>query len=161
MQCPFWEMKCFFLCEKLQNTCHLGVCSVLNALRSEKCGVKIHNCALLLHFIALFWLYHTHALFFQNKPWSYYLQLTIWFQTALFHNSYLNYYNWKISKVLDKGNIGFGVFVDLQKAFDTVQGLTNLIFACTNFRACKMVLHVCSCMQNSVCIKLSLWTLII
>ena len=32
--------------------------------------VKIHNCALLLDFLALFWLYCIHALIFWNKPWG-------------------------------------------------------------------------------------------
>ena len=42
----------------------------------------------------------------------------------------------------------------------TVQGLTNLIFACMDFCAHKMVLHVLLCAQNSVCIKELLWVLI-
>ena len=33
------------------------------------------------------------------------------------------------------------------------QGSTNLIFACTDFHAHKIVLRACSCMQNYVCIK--------
>ena len=40
-----------------------------------------------------------------------------------------------------------------------VQDPTNLIFACTDFRAHKMVLRARSCMQNYVCIKHSLWAL--
>ena len=47
-----------------KNTCNLGGCSVLNVLNLKKCRVKIHNCALLLHFIDLFWFYRTHALIF-------------------------------------------------------------------------------------------------
>ena len=44
----------------------------------------------------------------------------------------------------------------LFSAFDLIslhQGSTNLIFACTDFRECKMVLCACSCTQNYVCIK--------
>ena len=33
------------------------------------------------------------------------------------------------------------------------QSSTNLIFACTDFRACKMALHARLCMQNNVWIK--------
>ena len=43
---------------------------------------------------------------------------------------------------------------------NAIQGTTNLIFACTDFRACKMVLRTCSCTQNYVCKKQSLWVLI-
>ena len=35
----------------------------------QKWGVKIHDCTLLLDFLALFWLYCTHALAFLKKPW--------------------------------------------------------------------------------------------
>ena len=31
---------------------------------------EIHNCALLLYALALFWLYRTHALIFYNKSWK-------------------------------------------------------------------------------------------
>ena len=34
------------------------------------------------------------------------------------------------------------------------QGSTNLIFACTDFHTCKMVLCTRSCTQNYMCIKL-------
>ena len=34
-----------------------------------------------------------------------------------------------------------------------VQGSKNLIFVCTDFHACKMVLHARSCLQNDECIK--------
>ena len=40
------------------------------------------------------------------------------------------------------------------------QGSTNLIFACTAFRARKMVLRTRSCKQNFVCIKQWRWPLI-
>ena len=36
---------------------------------------------------------------------------------------------------------------------DLKQHSTNFIFACTDFGACKMVLHARSCMQNYVYIK--------
>ena len=39
------------------------------------------------------------------------------------------------------------------KSYGANQGSTNLIFACTDFRAHKMVLRTRSCMQNYVCIK--------
>ena len=45
-----------------KNTGCLGGCSILNALNLEKWGVKIPNCALLMDFFALFWLYRMHAL---------------------------------------------------------------------------------------------------
>ena len=41
-----------------------------------------------------------------------------------------------------------------------VQGSTNLIFACTDFHTCKMVLRAHSCMQNHMCRKQSLWVLV-
>ena len=40
------------------------------------------------------------------------------------------------------------------------QSLTNLIFACTDFHAQKIVLRIRSCIQNYVCMKESLWVLI-
>ena len=55
----------YYLLKTPKNTCCLGRgCSVLNALNLEKQGVKIHNCALFLGFLPLFWLYCTHALIF-------------------------------------------------------------------------------------------------
>ena len=32
--------------------------------------------------------------------------------------SCLNWYNWEYGKALDDGNVGCGVFVELQKSFD-------------------------------------------
>ena len=52
-----------------KNTCRLGRFSVLNVLNLKKGAVKIHNCALLLDFLALF-LYRTYALILSNKPWQ-------------------------------------------------------------------------------------------
>ena len=40
------------------------------------------------------------------------------------------------------------------------QGWTNLVFACTDFHAHKMVLRACSCTQNYMYIKQSHWVLI-
>ena len=40
-------------------------CPTFGKMRGE-----IHNCALLLYALALFWLYRTHALIFYNKPWK-------------------------------------------------------------------------------------------
>ena len=39
----------------------------------------------------------------------------------------------------------------LKKFYEGLQGLTNLIFACTNFRACKMVLRARSCTAFACC----------
>ena len=41
-----------------------------------------------------------------------------------------------------------------------IQALTNLMFACSDFRTRKMVLRTSLCTQNYVCIKQSLWALI-
>ena len=60
----FEKWNPFFPTKNSKKTCRLGGCSVLNSLNLRKCGVKIHNCALLLPFTALFWLYRTHALIF-------------------------------------------------------------------------------------------------
>ena len=60
----FERLNAFFSTKNSKNTCRVGGCSVLNALNLEKCWVKMHNCALLLRFIALFWLKRTHALVF-------------------------------------------------------------------------------------------------
>ena len=50
----FEKSNAFFSPKNSKNKCLLAGCSVLDALNLEKCGVKIHNCALLLHFIAFF-----------------------------------------------------------------------------------------------------------
>ena len=50
----FKKWNAFFSTKNSRNTCRLGGCSVLNVLNLEKCGVKDHNCAHLLHFIAFF-----------------------------------------------------------------------------------------------------------
>ena len=42
----------------------------------------------------------------------------------------------------------------------TLQGSTNLIFACTDFRACQMVLRTYLCTQNYVSIKQWWWELV-
>ena len=47
-----------------------------------------------------------------------------WIQTTIFYISYLNITE-NIRKALDNGSIGCGVFVDLQKAFDTVDHQRN------------------------------------
>ena len=58
IQCLFWETK-------LMPFRGGGWwCSILHALNLERWGVKIHNCTLLLEFLALFWLYCMHALIF-------------------------------------------------------------------------------------------------
>ena len=44
--------------------------------------------------------------------------------------------------------------------FKYSQGSTNLIFACTDFCARKIVLHISLYMQNYMCIKQSLWVLV-
>ena len=44
----------YSLLKTQQNTCSLVEWSVLNALNLGKRGIKIHNCALLLDFFALF-----------------------------------------------------------------------------------------------------------
>ena len=60
-----WEMKsekfekseksnAFFSTKNFKNKCSLGERSILDALNSEIWGVKIHKCALLLDFLALF-----------------------------------------------------------------------------------------------------------
>ena len=54
----------FFSTKNFKNTFCLRGCSALNALNLEKWGVKIYKCVLLLDFLALFWLYRTHALIF-------------------------------------------------------------------------------------------------
>ena len=59
--CPFWEINSI---KNSWNFCHVKWWSLLNALKLERWGVKIHNDALLLDFPALFWLYRTHALIF-------------------------------------------------------------------------------------------------
>ena len=49
-----------------QNICRLGRRSILNALNLKKLGVKIHNFALLLDFLALFG-YTTHMPLFSRR----------------------------------------------------------------------------------------------
>ena len=60
----FAKRNTFFYTKNSKNTCRLGESSILNALNLEKWGVKTHSCALLLDFLALFWLYRTHAIIF-------------------------------------------------------------------------------------------------
>ena len=50
----FKKWYALFSSKNSKNTCRLGVFSVLNALNLEEWGVKIHNCAFLLDFLALF-----------------------------------------------------------------------------------------------------------
>ena len=52
----FEKWNALFSPKTSKTTCRLRGCSVLNALNLEKWGLKIHNCALLLDFLALFWL---------------------------------------------------------------------------------------------------------
>ena len=66
VQCHFRDITCLILL-KTKKTCRLGGCSVLNAINLEKRRVKIHKYVLLLDFLALFWLYRTHVLIFQNQ----------------------------------------------------------------------------------------------
>ena len=47
------KKKALFFTKTSKNTCHLGGCSILNVLNSEKWRVKIHYCALSLNFLAL------------------------------------------------------------------------------------------------------------
>ena len=58
------KWNAFFSTKNSKNTCCLGGCSVLNALILEKWGVKTHNSALLLDFLAFFWLYRRYTLVF-------------------------------------------------------------------------------------------------
>ena len=58
---PF-KWNALFSTKNSKNTHRLGECKVVTALNLEKQGVKIHNCALLVDFLALFCLYLTHAL---------------------------------------------------------------------------------------------------
>ena len=46
----FKKRNAFFSAKNSKTQCHLVGCRVLNALNLEKCGVKIHNCVLLLIF---------------------------------------------------------------------------------------------------------------
>ena len=56
----------------------------------------------------------------------------------------------EIGKTVDE----FPLFL---KYIGHLQGSTDLIPACTDFRACEMVLRARSCTQNYVCIKQLLW----
>ena len=60
----FEKWNVLFSTKNSQTTCRLRGCSVLNALNLEKSGIKIHKCAVLLDFLAPFWLYRKHALIF-------------------------------------------------------------------------------------------------
>ena len=69
----------------------------------------------------------------------------------------------KATKLQNAGQISWNVHLKISWNFlcnQWLQGLTNLIFACTEFSACKMVLHARLCMQKYVCIKKLLWALI-
>ena len=50
---------------------------------------------------------------------EYHLQFAIWFQTKIFKISYFNPFNWQ-NKRVDSENFACGIFVELQKAFDTL-----------------------------------------
>ena len=58
------KLKAFFSTKSSKNTCRFKWCSVLNTLHLKKCRLKINNCALLLDFLAIFWLQSAHALIF-------------------------------------------------------------------------------------------------
>ena len=60
----FEKQNALFFTKNSKNICHLGGCNVPNALNLEKCGAKLHNCALLLDFFTFYWLNRTHALIF-------------------------------------------------------------------------------------------------
>ena len=98
----FKKRNTFFSTKTSENTCCFRGCSIEDALNLEKWGVKTHNCALLLDFLALFWLYHTHAFIFQNKPYQ--LQ-------SITHQIY---------KSFNGGHGIRSVFLDISKTFDTV-----------------------------------------
>ena len=68
-QCPFLRNEMpYSLLKSPKIHVVQGGCNVLNALNLEELTVKIHKCALLLDFLALFRLNRVHALIFQNKP---------------------------------------------------------------------------------------------
>ena len=58
------KLNALFSTKNSKNTSRLVECTVLNTLNLEKWGVKVHNCALLLDFLALLCLYRTRALIF-------------------------------------------------------------------------------------------------
>ena len=66
----FEKYNALFSTKTSKNTCCLVGCSILNALNLENwrsvcvCGGGggIHNCALLLDFLTIFWLYRMHTL---------------------------------------------------------------------------------------------------
>ena len=63
-------------------------------------------------------MYERLSNFLSNNNIIYNLQFGLRRQYAIFHA--LNNITENIRKVVDDGNIGCGVFADLQKAFDTV-----------------------------------------
>ena len=60
---------------------------------------------------------------------------TVYIQTTIFYISCLTSYNWNIRKALDGGNIVCGVFVDIQKIFDTVDHQL-LLAKCNHYGIC-------------------------
>ena len=60
---PFSRNNLFSL-KSFKTMCHLGGCSIQNALYLEILEGKIHNCDFLLNILALFLLNRTHALIF-------------------------------------------------------------------------------------------------
>ena len=61
----FEKYNALFSNKTSKNTCRLVGCSILNALNLENwrgVGEGIHNCALLLDFLTIFWLYCMHTL---------------------------------------------------------------------------------------------------
>ena len=72
MQWPFWEIIYLILIKPKNNIPFGGEegCSIANTLIFEKLGVKIHSCAFLLDFLALFSIYCAYAFIFQNKPYD-------------------------------------------------------------------------------------------
>ena len=61
----FEKRNAFFSTKNSKNTCRLGGCGVLHALNVEKWGVKTHNCALLLDFLAFLVIPHACPYFLE------------------------------------------------------------------------------------------------
>ena len=69
----FEKWNALFSTKTSKNTCRLRGCTVLNALNLEELWEKSTIVAFYRNF-AFFWLYHPHALIFQNKPRKVFLQ---------------------------------------------------------------------------------------